>query len=530
MAAPTFSMSVQPPARYEYPYQQAQASSATGPSNSSNSPNTSAHGSGPGSPQGARPLPQVPQGRPQPQHQHQHQHQQVLPPQIQTSPAPPPAIHVGSIVPPSVSMSGPAGPVRGPLPTPLPQPAGAPLPHPHHAVHQQQQYQQQHQQQQQYHQHQHYQYQPQHQPQYQHHYQQQHQHQYQPPPPSQPQIHAPPQQQHYHHQPSSQSQPQIQLPPQQGQYQQQPQPQPQPPSHSQSQPQIQLPPQPQIQLPPQPQIQLPPQPQIQEPPQPPPAQHQPKQSHPQPQTSTISTADGSLCASCSKLIVGRVINAMNAFFHPTCFRCMHCSESLEHVAFFEHEGKPYCHLDYHELFSTRCFHCRTPIVDERYITINDPDLVGSAGAAAKGGEGEGEEGGREKSGVRNYHEMHFFCANCGDPFLDPNAAGSVAGANPTANLVIDDDGRVQHGGKAFVVHKGYPYCEGCHNRLHKPRCRRCKNPILTDEIINALGHKWHPDCFVCESCQRPFESPSVFVSKGKAYDEHCYKILLRQSL
>ncbi|KAE8225490.1 hypothetical protein CF326_g7858, partial [Tilletia indica] len=410
-------------------------------------------------------------------------------------------------------------------------------------VHQQQQYHQQQHQQQQYHQHQHYQYQPQHQPQrqpqYQHHYQQQHQHQYQPPPPSQPQIHAPPQQQHYHHQPSSQSQPQIQLPPQQGQYQQQPQPQPQPPSHSQSQPQIQLPPQPQIQLPPQPQIQLPPQPQIQLPPQPqiqlpsqpapPPAQHQPKQSHPQPQTSTISTADGSLCASCSKLIVGRVINAMNAFFHPTCFRCMHCSESLEHVAFFEHEGKPYCHLDYHELFSTRCFHCRTPIVDERYITINDPDLVGSAGAAAKG-EGEGEEGGREKSGVRNYHEMHFFCANCGDPFLDPNAAGSVAGANPTANLVIDDDGRVQHGGKAFVVHKGYPYCEGCHNRLHKPRCRRCKNPILTDEIINALGHKWHPDCFVCESCQRPFESPSVFVSKGKAYDEHCYKILLRQSL
>ncbi|CAD6962117.1 unnamed protein product [Tilletia laevis] len=220
---------------------------------------------------------------------------------------------------------------------------------------------------------------------------------------------------------------------------------------------------------------------------------------------------------------------MNAFFHPACFRCAHCSESLEHVAFFEHEGKAYCHLDYHELFSTRCFHCRTPIVDERYITINDPDLVGAGGKGkSAGGDGDGDE--REKGGVRNYHEMHFFCANCGDPFLDPNAAGSVAGADTMANLVIDDDGRVQHGGKAFVVHKGYPYCEGCHNRLHKPRCRRCKQPILTDEIINALGHKWHPDCFVCESCQRPFESPSVFVSKGKAYDEHCYKILLRQSL
>ncbi|KAK0563293.1 hypothetical protein OC861_004886 [Tilletia horrida] len=234
----------------------------------------------------------------------------------------------------------------------------------------------------------------------------------------------------------------------------------------------------------------------------------------------LTAADGSTCASCHRLIVGRVINAMSQLFHPTCFQCKHCHEPLEHVAFFEHEGAPYCHLDYHELFSTRCFHCRTPIVDERYITINDPDLVGG-----KSGGTEGQSG-----GVRNYHEMHFFCAQCGDPFLDPNAAGSVAGANPNANLVIDEDGRVQHGGKAFVVHKGYPYCEGCHNRLHKPRCRKCKNPILTDEIINALGHKWHPNCFVCESCQQPFESSSIFVNKGKAYDEHCYTILLRQML
>ncbi|KAJ1021011.1 hypothetical protein NDA13_005639 [Ustilago tritici] len=228
--------------------------------------------------------------------------------------------------------------------------------------------------------------------------------------------------------------------------------------------------------------------------------------------SASSVGSGAGCHGCRKWIAGKVVHALGTTFHPGCFICAHCSEGLEHVAFYQHEGLPYCHFDYHELFSKRCFHCRTPIVDERYITVQDEELTGQDGETAE----------------RCYHELHFFCANCGDPFLDPKAAGSVAGSDPGL-MTADENGKVKHGGMEFIVHKGYPYCEGCHVNLHKPRCKGCKKPIIYD-LITALGGKWHPECFTCEECRRPFEDTQFFVKDGRPYDEECYKVLLRNMI
>ncbi|SPO31973.1 related to Paxillin [Ustilago trichophora] len=228
--------------------------------------------------------------------------------------------------------------------------------------------------------------------------------------------------------------------------------------------------------------------------------------------SASSVGSGSGCHGCHKWIAGKVVHALGTTFHPGCFVCAHCSEGLEHVAFYEHEGLPYCHFDYHELFSKRCFHCRTPIVDERYITVQDEELTGQ--------DGETKE--------RCYHELHFFCANCGDPFLDPKAAGSAAGSDPGL-MTADENGKVKHGGMEFIVHKGYPYCEKCHISLHKPRCKGCKKPIVYD-LITALGGKYHPECFTCSACKRPFEDTQFFVKDGKPYDEECYKVLLRNMI
>ncbi|GAC94996.1 hypothetical protein PHSY_002569 [Pseudozyma hubeiensis SY62] len=225
--------------------------------------------------------------------------------------------------------------------------------------------------------------------------------------------------------------------------------------------------------------------------------------------SASSVGSGAGCQGCRKWIAGKVVHALGTTYHPGCFVCAHCSEGLEHVAFYEHDGLPYCHFDYHELFSKRCFHCRTPIVDERYITVSDEELTGS--------DGETHE--------RCYHELHFFCANCGDPFLDPKAAGSAAGSDP-ALMTADENGKVKHGGMEFIVHKGYPYCEKCHVNLHKPRCKGCKKPVLGD-LISALGGKWHPECFTCSRCERVFEDTVFFVKDGRPYDEGCYKVLLR---
>jgi paxillin len=56
------------------------------------------------------------------------------------------------------------------------------------------------------------------------------------------------------------------------------------------------------------------------------------------------------CAGCKQLIAGRIVNALDARWHPDCFTCQHCSLVLEHVAFYEHEGRAYCGVDYDEVY------------------------------------------------------------------------------------------------------------------------------------------------------------------------------------
>jgi hypothetical protein len=61
--------------------------------------------------------------------------------------------------------------------------------------------------------------------------------------------------------------------------------------------------------------------------------------------------NGLSCGGCGGPIIGRIVSAMGQRWHPGCFRCSVCNELLEHVSSYEHEGKPYCHLDYHEVCS-----------------------------------------------------------------------------------------------------------------------------------------------------------------------------------
>lgn len=78
---------------------------------------------------------------------------------------------------------------------------------------------------------------------------------------------------------------------------------------------------------------------------------------------------GLVCGGCDGAIIGRIVSAMGVRWHPGCFRCTVCNELLEHVSSYEHEGKPYCHLDYHEVrffneFTTsRAIYLLSPLVE-----------------------------------------------------------------------------------------------------------------------------------------------------------------------
>lgn len=131
--------------------------------------------------------------------------------------------------------------------------------------------------------------------------------------------------------------------------------------------------------------------------------------------------------------------------------------------------------------------------------------------------------------MRTYHEQHFFCAECGDPFLPPT------------DVDCDDVG--------FTVYRGHPYCEACHVRLRLPKCSRCKKSIRDGApAVEALGGKWCWECFTCsvglnlsdclvfkskrflQSCNKPFENPAFFQRDNKPYCESCYTLILRNDV
>lgn len=77
----------------------------------------------------------------------------------------------------------------------------------------------------------------------------------------------------------------------------------------------------------------------------------------------VSTAAKGTCAACNKVILGKVISALNKQWHPEHFTCASCDAELGHITYYESNGRPYCEKDYNELFAPRCAYCNGPILE-----------------------------------------------------------------------------------------------------------------------------------------------------------------------
>lgn len=95
------------------------------------------------------------------------------------------------------------------------------------------------------------------------------------------------------------------------------------------------------------------------------------------------------CGFCGEFVIGRVIKAMNANWHPGCFRCELCDVELADLGFVKNAGRHLCRPCHNRekakgLGKFICQRCHLAIDEQPLMFKNDP-----------------------------YHPDHFSCSHCG---------------------------------------------------------------------------------------------------------------------
>lgn len=73
----------------------------------------------------------------------------------------------------------------------------------------------------------------------------------------------------------------------------------------------------------------------------------------------------------SFFLLQRTIKAMEQSWHEECFVCGGpCKKPLVGTSFYERDGRPYCRVDFEQLFAARCAGCSQPITENAIVALN----------------------------------------------------------------------------------------------------------------------------------------------------------------
>ncbi|XP_062536136.1 LIM and senescent cell antigen-like-containing domain protein 1 isoform X2 [Armigeres subalbatus] len=233
----------------------------------------------------------------------------------------------------------------------------------------------------------------------------------------------------------------------------------------------------------------------------------------------------------------RIVNSNGQLWHTQCFVCAQCFRQFQDGIFYEFEGRKYCEKDFHILFAPccnkcndfvigrvikamaanwhpdcfTCEQCRIPLADSGFIRNQNRALCHDCNKREK-------DDGLEKHMCNKchgaiddaplrfrgevYHGYHFNCTACGAE-LDSSAREVKNRTGYAANDMNE------------------LYCLRCHDRMGIPICGACRRPI-EERVVTALGKHWHVEHFVCAKCEKPFLGHRHYEKRGLAYCETHY--------
>lgn len=162
------------------------------------------------------------------------------------------------------------------------------------------------------------------------------------------------------------------------------------------------------------------------------------------------------CGSCGKEMTAYV-TVKEVKYHADCFKCKVCSGGLAGKPFFEKDGTFYCENDYLQTFGSVCAHC-DQLIKGQYIEALD----------------------------KTWCANHFVCSGCGNEFK----------------------------GDLFRRHEERPWCDDCFLAQVADSCGKCHKPV-TGQCFEAVGNKFHADCFVCSHGDHKISDGETFYESEK---------------
>ncbi|XP_054715777.1 PDZ and LIM domain protein Zasp-like isoform X2 [Uloborus diversus] len=110
------------------------------------------------------------------------------------------------------------------------------------------------------------------------------------------------------------------------------------------------------------------------------------------------------------------------------------------------------------------------------------------------------------------------CNVCGTPIRGPFILALGKSWCPDHFLCANNRCQRSLADVGFVEDRGQLYCENCYEAYLAPTCSKCASRIKGD-CLNALNKQWHPNCFVCAYCHKPFGNSSFYMEDGQPYCE-----------